>query len=66
LGDDVSRHLRVVSHTGELEPITETGRFHVQVLQLKVPISTEPVCSGTERQMFRRAYRAGCPKSPRR
>lgn len=35
--DDVSQHLGPVSHTGELEPITETGRFHVQLLQLNRP-----------------------------
>lgn len=35
--DDGTQHMRLVSHTGELEPITETGRFHVQLLQLNRP-----------------------------
>lgn len=37
LRDDASKHLRFDETTGQLEPLTETGRFHVAVLRLNRP-----------------------------
>lgn len=35
--DDVTTHLREDLATGSLEPLTETGRFHIALLQLNRP-----------------------------
>lgn len=35
--DDLDRHLRLSLRTGEMEPLTETGRFHIALLQLNRP-----------------------------
>jgi hypothetical protein len=35
--DDVSKHLRLEGTTGRLEPLTETGRFHIAILHLNRP-----------------------------
>jgi hypothetical protein len=35
--DDIAAHLRQNQETGELEPLTETGRFHIDFLQLNRP-----------------------------
>jgi hypothetical protein len=32
--DDLTQYIRENELTGELEPLTETGRFHIEVLQL--------------------------------
>ncbi len=37
LHDDVGVHLREDSQTGLLEPLTQTGRFHIALLQLNRP-----------------------------
>jgi hypothetical protein len=37
LRDDIRRHLRENDQTGELEPLTETGRFHIELLDLNRP-----------------------------
>jgi hypothetical protein len=37
LRDDVLQHLRENELTGELEPLTETGRFHIGLLDLNRP-----------------------------
>lgn len=41
LFDDVAEHVRPVEHTGRLVPLTETGRFHVKLLQLNRPALVE-------------------------
>jgi hypothetical protein len=35
--DDIPKHLRLDEAIGELQPLTETGRFHVAVLRLNRP-----------------------------
>jgi CRISPR/Cas system Type II protein with McrA/HNH and RuvC-like nuclease domain len=35
--DDIASHLRENQATGEREPLTETGRFHITLLQLNRP-----------------------------
>ncbi|MBI1831540.1 MAG: HNH endonuclease [Planctomycetes bacterium] len=35
--DDIAAHLRENSQTGAIEPLTETGRFHVALLRLNRP-----------------------------
>ena len=37
LRDDVAAHLRRNDRTGQLEPLTETGRFHIVLLHLNRP-----------------------------
>ena len=34
LRDDVGKHVRLREATGQLEPLTETGRFHIAILHL--------------------------------
>lgn len=35
--DDLTHHLRLSQRTAEIEPLTETGRFHIALLQLNRP-----------------------------
>lgn len=37
LRDDPNQHCLTNPHTGELEPLTETGRFHITLLHLNRP-----------------------------
>jgi hypothetical protein len=37
LRDEMDAHVRLNEYTGQLEPLTETGRFHVALLQLNRP-----------------------------
>ena len=37
LRDDIAAHLRRNEHTGQLEALTETGRFHIALLHLNRP-----------------------------
>src|SRR5262249_19783428 len=37
LRDDIPAHLRENEQTGQVEPLTETGRFHITLLQLNRP-----------------------------
>src|SRR5207244_2722059 len=39
--DNVGPHLREDEHTGRLEPLTDTGRFHIDLLQLNRPALIE-------------------------
>jgi len=34
LRDDVSKHVRLEEATGQVQPLTETGRFHIAILHL--------------------------------
>jgi len=37
LRDDLSKHLKLEEATGRLQPLTETGRFHIALLHLNRP-----------------------------
>jgi hypothetical protein len=37
LQNNLAQHLRLQEQTGELEPLTETGRFHIVLLRLNRP-----------------------------
>lgn len=37
LGDDIQQHVRLGDGSGRLEPISETGRFHIELLHLNRP-----------------------------
>ena len=41
LRDDLSAHIHENRRTGELEPVTATGRFHISLLQLNRPALIE-------------------------
>ena len=41
LYDDLAVHIRENRHSGELEPLSETGRFHIELLQLNRPALVE-------------------------
>ena len=41
LSDDPARHVRLHETTGQLEPLTATGRFHVLLLHLNRPALVE-------------------------
>ena len=39
--DNVAAHIRPAQHNGYLDPLTETGRFHIEVLHLNRPALIE-------------------------
>ena len=41
LYDDLAVHIRQNQHSGELQPLSETGRFHIDLLQLNRPALVE-------------------------
>lgn len=51
--DDVDQHVRLKESNGTLEPLTETGRFHIALLQLNRPELVRHRLEGHQRTLLK-------------